>query len=121
MPAVPTSTGAQGAVPGAPTTTSALRLLASLFFMWGFITVINGTLLPHLRSVFELSYLQTTLIESVWFIAYFVASFPSAKLIERIGYQRAMVVGLALMAFGALCMVPAARIHTGPRRAARSH
>src|SRR3546814_8375826 len=69
----------------------ALTLLASLFFMWGFITVINNTLLPHLRSVFELSYTQTTLIESVWFIAYFVASIPSAKLIERIGYQRSLV------------------------------
>ena len=55
---------------------SALMLLASLFFMWGFITVINNTLLPHLRSVFDLNYTQTTLIESVWFIAYFVASMP---------------------------------------------
>ena len=74
----------------------ALALLASLFFMWGFITVINNTLLPHLRSVFVLNYTQTTLIESVWFIAYFVASIPSAKLIERIGYgqtKRLAVVG----------------------------
>lgn len=55
---------------------SALTLLASLFFMWGFITVINNVLLPHLRSVFELDYAQTTLIESVWFIAYFFASIP---------------------------------------------
>ena len=66
---------------------SALMLLATLFFMWGFITVINNTLLPHLRAVFDLTYTQTTLIESVWFIAYFFASIPSAKLIERIGYQ----------------------------------
>ncbi|QXQ05562.1 sugar MFS transporter [Sphingosinicellaceae bacterium] len=87
-----------------------LTLLASLFFMWGFITVINNTLLPHLRSVFDLSYTQTTLIESVWFIAYFFASIPSAKLIERVGYQRAMVIGLGMMAAGALVMVPAARI-----------
>ena len=87
-----------------------LTLLASLFFMWGFITVINNTLLPHLRSVFDLSYTQTTLIESVWFIAYFFASIPSAKLIERVGYQRAMVIGLGMMAAGALIMVPAARI-----------
>jgi len=86
-----------------------LILLASLFFMWGFITVINNTLLPHLRSVFELSYTQATLIESVWFIAYFIASMPSAWLIERIGYQRALVIGLAVMAVGALGMVPAAR------------
>ena len=87
-----------------------LALLASLFFMWGFITVINGTLLPHLRSVFELSYTQTTLIESVWFIAYFVASVPSAFLIERVGYKKAIVIGLIVMAVGALGMVPAARI-----------
>ena len=73
----------------------ALRLLASLFFIWGFITVINNTLLPHLKSVFELNYVQTTLIESVWFIAYFVASMPSAWLIERIGYRRSLVSGLA--------------------------
>lgn len=88
----------------------ALTLLASLFFMWGFITVINNTLLPHLRSVFELDYTQTTLIESVWFIAYFVASIPSAKLIERIGYQKSIVIGLGVMALGALMMVPAARL-----------
>ena len=88
----------------------ALAMLATLFFMWGFITVINNTLLPHLRSVFDLSYTQTTLIESVWFIAYFVASIPSAKLIERIGYKAALVVGLVVMAAGALMMVPAAKI-----------
>ena len=88
----------------------ALSLLATLFFMWGFITVINGTLLPHLRSVFDLSYTQTTLIESVWFIAYFFASIPSAKLIERVGYQKSMVIGLGMMAGGAMVMVPAARI-----------
>src|SRR5579862_10036729 len=89
---------------------AALRLLASLFFIWGFITVINNTLLPHLKSVFELNYLQTTLIESVWFIAYFVASMPSAWLIERIGYRRSLVAGLLIMAFGALGMILASGI-----------
>nr|WP_246415760.1 sugar MFS transporter [Novosphingobium taihuense] len=87
-----------------------MTLLASLFFMWGFITVINNTLLPHLRSVFELNYTQTTLIESVWFIAYFVASIPSAKLIEKIGYQKSLVIGLLVMAAGALGMMLAASI-----------
>ncbi|BCA64224.1 MFS transporter [Sphingomonas sp. HMP9] len=106
----PVDLGAAHAAGGAPSYRSALTLLASLFFMWGFITVINNTLLPHLRSVFDLSYTQTTLIESVWFIAYFFASIPSAKLIERVGYQRAMVFGLGLMAVGALMMVPAARL-----------
>jgi len=99
-------TGDQGTARYGP----ALTLLASLFFMWGFITVINNTLLPHLRSVFDLSYTQTTVIESVWFIAYFVASIPAAKLIERIGYKKSLVVGLGIMAAGALGMIPAARI-----------
>ncbi len=87
-----------------------LALLASLFFMWGFITVINNTLLPHLRSVFELNYTKTTLIESVWFIAYAVASMPSAFLIERVGYKKAIVIGLLIMAVGAVGMVPSAQI-----------
>ncbi|MDR6842663.1 sugar MFS transporter [Pseudoxanthomonas sacheonensis] len=111
--ASPITTTATSAVPPAQEGVRygpALTLLATLFFMWGFITVINNTLLPHLRSVFELSYTQTTLIESVWFIAYFVASLPSAKLIERIGYQKSLVAGLGIMALGALGMILAARL-----------
>ena len=100
-----TTVGGQSAPYG-----KALALLASLFFMWGFITVINNTLLPHLRSVFELNYTQTTLIESVWFIAYAVASMPAAFLIERVGYKKAIVIGLLIMAAGSLGMVPAARL-----------
>jgi MFS transporter, FHS family, L-fucose permease len=99
----------QGSAPGGGYGRT-LVLLASLFFMWGFITVINNTLLPHLRSVFELNYTQTTLIESVWFIAYFVASMPSAFLIERVGYKKAIIIGLLIMAAGSLGMVPAARM-----------
>lgn len=100
---------AQGGAGGTPYR-SALTLLASLFFMWGFITVINNTLLPHLRSVFDLNYTETTLIESVWFIAYFFASIPSAKLIERVGYQKSLVIGLLIMAAGALGMTLAASL-----------
>jgi FHS family L-fucose permease-like MFS transporter len=59
--------------------------------------------------VFDLDYTQTTLIESVWFIAYFVASIPAAKLIARIGYQRALVTGLGIMAVGTLGMILASR------------
>jgi len=88
----------------------ALALLTTLFFMWGFISVINGTLLPHLRSVFELNYFQTTLTEWIWFIGYLLASIPAAKLIERIGYQRALTTGLAVMTVGSLGMVLAASL-----------
>ena len=89
---------------------AALSVLASLFLIWGFLSTLNNTLLPHLRSVFDLNYRQTTLIESVWFIAYFVASIPSAKLIERIGYKKSLVWGLIAMALGALLMLPASMI-----------
>ena len=111
MPAPPSSSATLTAG-GHPATRygPALTLLASLFFMWGFITVINNTLLPHLRSVFDLNYTQTTLIESVWFIAYFVASIPSAKLIERVGYQKSLVIGLLIMAAGAFGMMLAASL-----------
>ena len=111
MPAPPSSSATLTAEPHPATRYGpALTLLASLFFMWGFITVINNTLLPHLRSVFELNYTQTTLIESVWFIAYFVASIPSAKLIERVGYQKSLVIGLLVMAAGSLGMMLAAHL-----------
>ena len=110
MPAVPSATAPSQPAAAPGRYGKSLALLATLFFMWGFITVINNTLLPHLRSVFDLNYTQTTLIESVWFIAYGAASVPSAFLIERVGYKKAIVLGLAVMAAGAVGMVPAARI-----------
>ena len=94
----------------APGYRGALTLLATLFFMWGFITVINGTLLPHLRSVFELNYFQTTMIESTWFVGYLLASLPAAFLIERVGYQRALTIGLAVMTVGSFGMILAASL-----------
>jgi len=104
-----------GSGPGMDTTAAgesyraALGLLVTLFFMWGFITVLNDILIPHLKAVFDLNYTQSLLIQFVWFIAYGVASFPSAKLIERIGYKRSMVVGLIVMAAGAVGFVPASQ------------
>ncbi|MEO6214520.1 MAG: MFS transporter, partial [Sphingomonas sp.] len=98
------------APPGAQGYRGALTLLATLFFMWGFITVINGTLLPHLRSVFELNYFQTTMIESTWFVGYLLASLPAAFLIERVGYQRALTIGLAVMTVGSFGMILAASL-----------
>jgi MFS transporter, FHS family, L-fucose permease len=106
----PTSGPVAAGAPKGQAYRAALSLLATLFFMWGFISVINNTLLPHLRSVFELNYFQTTLIESTWFIGYLVASIPAAKLIERIGYQRALTTGLAVMTIGSLGMILAASL-----------
>jgi FHS family L-fucose permease-like MFS transporter len=93
---------------------SALMLLASLFFMWGFITVLNDILVPHLKAVFDLDYTRSMLIQFVWFFAYFVASLPAAKLLEIFGYKRSMVIGLLIMAAGALSLVPSSQLVSFP-------
>jgi len=96
----------------APTSTNkaALAMVTALFFMWGFITVLNDILIPHLRSIFELNYAEVMLVQFSFFSAYFVFSFPSGKLVERFGYKRAMVVGLCTMGAGALGFIAAASV-----------
>ena len=89
---------------------STLMLLAGLFFVWGFAAVLNNTLLPHLRAVFDFSYTQEMMIGSVWFIAFLTVSLPAARLIKRIGHGHSAVAGLLTMAGGALLMIPAAAV-----------
>ena len=85
----------------------ALLTVTTLFFMWGFLTALNDILVPHLKSIFDLNYAEAMLIQFAFFSTYFFFSLPSGMLIDRIGYQRSMVVGLALMAVGS-AMFPAA-------------
>ncbi|HTU43261.1 MAG TPA: sugar MFS transporter [Candidatus Aquilonibacter sp.] len=104
--------------PNSPTPTSVsnpstsytvpLAIVTSLFFMWGFLTCLNDILVPHLKSIFDLDYTEIMLIQFAFFGAYFVFSIPSAKIIDWIGYQRSMVVGLLTMGLGAFLFVPAA-------------
>jgi FHS family L-fucose permease-like MFS transporter len=86
----------------------ALTVVSTLFFMWGFCTVLNDALIPHLQSIFSLSYLQASLIQLAFFGSYFLFAQPAGKLVEWIGYQKTMVVGLITMAIGAVLFVPAA-------------
>jgi len=88
----------------------ALAVVTTLFFMWGFLTCLNDILVPHLKSIFDLNYKQVMLIQFAFFGAYFLFSIPSAKIIDWIGYQRSMVVGLLTMGLGAFLFVPAANI-----------
>lgn len=88
-----------------------LVVLTSLFFLWGLITSLNDILIPHLKGAFALSYVQAMLIQFCFFGAYFVMSLPSGAAVERIGYQRGIVVGLAIAATGCLLFVPAASAH----------
>jgi FHS family L-fucose permease-like MFS transporter len=82
--------------------------MTTLFFMWGFVTVLNDVLVPHLKSIFDLNYARVMLIQFSFFSAYFIFSIPSAKLIDWIGYKKTMVAGLFTMGLGALLFIPAA-------------
>jgi MFS transporter, FHS family, L-fucose permease len=92
----------------------ALTIVTTLFFMWGFLTALNDTLIPHLKQIFDLNYTQAMLVQLAFFGSYFIFSIPSAKLIEAIGYKRTMVVGLAVMALGVFLFLPAATIASYP-------
>jgi len=85
-----------------------------LFGIFGFLTNLNSNLMPHLRSIFDLSYGPAMLATTAWFFAYLIFSVPSAKLIEAIGYKRTMVVSLFIMVVGALLFIPAANLISFP-------
>ena len=91
-----------------------LATVTTLFFMWGFLTCLNDILVPHLKSIFDLNYAQVMLIQFAFFGAYFIFSVPSARIIDWIGYQRSMVVGLLTMGVGAFLFVPAASVPSFP-------
>src|SRR5947207_9821460 len=86
----------------------ALAVVTTLFFMWGFVTVLNDVLVPHLKSIFDLNYTKVMLIQFAFFSAYFIFSIPSAKVIDTIGYKKTMVTGLVTMGVGAFLFIPAA-------------
>lgn len=92
----------------------ALSVVIALFFMWGFITCLNDILIPHLKAIFELSYLQSSLIQFTFFGAYFLISLPGGKLIAYVGYKRGMVIGLLVCGLGALLFHPAASFLSYP-------
>jgi MFS transporter, FHS family, L-fucose permease len=94
--------------------TGALITVTTLFFMWGFLTALNDILVPHLKSIFDLDYTQVILVQFAFFSAYFFFSIPSGMLIDRVGYKRAMVTGLAIMSLAAAMFVPAARVPSFP-------
>ena len=102
----------------APTTTTApsgsykaaFAVVTTLFFMWGFVTVLNDPLVPFLKRVFGLNYFRAGLIQFAFFSAYFIFSIPSAKMIDAIGYKKTMVIGVITMGLGALLFIPAAMV-----------
>jgi FHS family L-fucose permease-like MFS transporter len=91
-----------------------LAIVTSLFFMWGFLTSLNDILVPHLKSIFDLSFARVMLVQFSFFSAYFVFSIPWSKIVNFIGYQHTMVVGLLGMAAGAFLFIPAASFASFP-------
>jgi FHS family L-fucose permease-like MFS transporter len=91
-----------------------LAIVTTLFFMWGFLTCLNDILVPHLKSIFDLSYAKVMLVQFAFFSAYFLFSVPWSKVVNWIGYQRTMVVGLLTMAVGAFLFLPAASVASYP-------
>lgn len=87
-----------------------LIILTSLFFMWGFLTVLNDILIPHLKGVFNLTYFQAMAVQMAFFGAYFVVSYPAGSLVKRVGYKKGVVIGLIIAGIGCALFYPAANL-----------
>ena len=97
----------QGAATQLDSNTSALVIVTILFFMWGLITSLNDVLIPHLKAVYTLTYVQAMLVQFCFFGAYAIVSLPAGALIRRIGYQKGAVAGLLVAAAGCTLFYPA--------------
>ena len=92
--------------------TPALVVLTTLFFMMGFITCMNDILIPHLKDIFDLTYVQAMLIQFCFFTAYAIMSIPMGYLVGKIGYKNGVISGFVLTAIGCLLFYPAAGSHS---------
>lgn len=85
--------------------------MTCLFFFWGFITVLNDILIPFLKESFDLNYTQAMLVQFCFFGAYFIVSPLANRLIDKIGFQYGIVVGLLTTALGCLLFFPSADLN----------
>ncbi|HLZ16071.1 MAG TPA: sugar MFS transporter [Cyclobacteriaceae bacterium] len=86
-----------------------ITIIGVLFFIFGFITWINGTLIPYLKIACELKTdVQSYLVATAFFIAYTVMAIPSSLVLKRTGYKKGMAIGLFIMSIGAVIFIPAA-------------
>jgi len=91
-----------------------VSLVVTLFFIWGFSTVLVDSLIPRLKAMFALSYAEVMLSQFAFFLAYLVFSIPAGRVLERLGYMRGIVAGLVVMAAGGLMFSPAASLGIFP-------
>lgn len=111
-PEASTATVAEGQVQGKQT--FAFIAMTCLFFFWGFITVLNDILIPFLKESFDLNYTQAMLVQFCFFGAYFIVSPFAGRLIDKVGYQQGIVIGLLTTAAGCCLFYPSASLHLYP-------
>jgi FHS family L-fucose permease-like MFS transporter len=87
--------------------TGPLVIVTILFFMWGLLTALNDVLIPHLKALYTLNYVQAMLVQFCFFGAYAIVSLPAGMLIKKIGYQSGAVTGLVIAAAGCALFYPA--------------
>ena len=85
-----------------------LILVTSLFFFWGLIHNLDSVLIPHLRKAFRLNTLQSSLVDSSVYIAYFLMAIPAGIIMQRLGFKAGIIIGLLLFSIGSFLFVPAA-------------
>ncbi|MBT8318164.1 MAG: sugar MFS transporter [Lutibacter sp.] len=89
-----------------------ITIIAGLFFIFGFVTWINGALIPFMKTINELTDAQSYLVASASYISFVVMALPASSIINKIGYRKGMSLGLIVMALGALVFIPAAEART---------
>ena len=92
----------------------AFSLLTCLFFIWGLITTINGTLVPYFKEIFDLTFFEAGLVDWAFFISFLLMSIPSAKVIERYGYKACLLLGIGLLFIGCLVFLLASIVVSYP-------
>ncbi len=90
----------------------AITIIGLFFFIFGFVTWLNGVLIPFLRTACELNDFQAYFVTAAFYISYFVMALPSSLILKKIGFKMGMSVGLWVMAVGALIFIPAAITRT---------
>ncbi len=85
-------------------------LVTSLFFLWGIANSLNGPLIKHFQTALDLNRAQAGIVDSAFYIGYFVMALPAAFLMNRIGYKKGILIGLVLYALGAFLFYPAAEV-----------
>ena len=89
-----------------------ITIIGILFFIFGFVTWLNGTLIPFLKISCELNNFQAYFVTFAFYIAYFVMAAPSSMVLHKVGFKNGMALGLFVMALGSLLFIPAALTRT---------